>query len=165
MCFLLLRVGRRGRCDYTEGFPDATFVLGNEAPFSGPEAPWHGSACVRTARLSHRQSRRLHPNSLQGPRLVLACALAGHGVGCLSLTHTKDLSDHLVLVVNWCLDLGSSSCFTYCYRQKSQVSHGEACSRLKGGGVGIGVPRGGLSPSPCLAVQAAAQNLLAQLAS
>lgn len=116
--FLLWRVCRRGKYGYTEGFPDAeaTLVLGNNTLFSGPEAPWHGLACVPTAKLPHRQNRWLHPNSLQGPRLLPAPTLAGHGAGFPDVTHTKDLLDDLVaeLVLSWlCL------CFAFLLQTKA----------------------------------------------
>lgn len=140
---------------YNEGFPDAEamFVPGNKTLFSGPEAPWHGSACVRTAKPSHRQNRWLHPNSLQGPRLVPACTLAGHRLGCPGLTHAKDLSDDLVADRELVLRPWFCLRFALCCRLKPQVSHGEACSGLRGGSVSGRVPRGRL-PSLCSAVQA-----------
>lgn len=109
------------------------YVLGNKTLFSGPESPWHGSACVRTVQLCHHQNRWLHPNSLQGPRLMPACTLARHGTGCADLTCTKDLSDNLVADHRLVLRPWFWPHFALCCRLKPQALHGEICSGVKGG--------------------------------
>lgn len=54
--------------------------------------------------------------------------------------------------------------FALCCRLKPQMLHGEARSRLKGGGVSGRVPQGRLPAPPRSALQDAARHLLAQLA-
>lgn len=92
-----------------------------------------------------------------------ARALARRGAGCPDLTHAKDLSDNSVADRELLLRPLFWLCFALCCRLKPQVSHGEVCYSLKGGGVSGGVPWSGLTP-PCSSVQAVARHLLAQLA-
>lgn len=105
-------------------------------------ALWHGSACVRTGKLSRRQNRWLHPNSLQGPRV----ARPHLGQIWYGLPRPRPCQGPLVPDRELVLRPWFWLCFAFCCRLKPQMLHGDACSGLKGGSVSGGVPRGRLPP-------------------
>lgn len=95
-------------------------MLVNKSLFSGLEPSGHGSACPYSQTL-HLPNQRLHPNSLQGPRLLPARALAGHSRGCPDLAHARDPPDDLVADHELVLGPQFWFCFALGFRLKPQV--------------------------------------------